>query len=80
MGFLSAFDAEEWEHIGGDWELEEYKDRRDEIDNRSLMLADIRALFEHEPDKLALEVARLQNGWPERPEQRQRRWVKNRWF
>lgn len=80
MDYLSAFDARQWSHIGRDWELAEYKDRRETIASRRQMLDDLQISLGKDSQTLAEAIQQLEAGWPEKAEDRQRTWSKGRWF
>jgi hypothetical protein len=80
MGVLSAFDAEQWDGVGGLWELSECEDRKREIANRRQQIRDVKEQYGDRSPDLALELARLEVLWSQRPEERLRTWTKDRWF
>jgi hypothetical protein len=81
MEFLSPFDAEAWEAVGGAWQLDEYEDRRDELKARKLVVSDLTATHRHDPNELEEALGKLIACWKELSAyDRQRRWTKGRWW
>lgn len=80
MNYLSAFDARQWSCIGADWELEEYKDRRETIASRRQILNDLRLSFGEDSQAVAKAIRQLEAEWREKAEDRERTWSKGRWF
>jgi DNA polymerase III delta prime subunit len=80
MDYLSPFDAEQWSCIGADWEIAEFRDRREEILSRKQMLADLEVALGKDSPTLVEAVTQLKGKWKGRPEDRSRTWSRGRWF
>jgi hypothetical protein len=75
MPFLSAFNASEWKHVGGNWELEEHRDRQKTSKERRSKLEEISALYAAGPEE-AHQAAKDEQykSWPDDPYARRRTW------